>query len=221
MSRSNHNRITPSGSPPIQSGADTPHSIEPTFDDRLRQLFDEAEDADSERCLSWVSALLAESPSADASLVGLERLLRAVPDRRELFWQLLHSPRAIEVLLTIFAASPYLTDLLLCEPSLLSQLTQPQLLRELRSRPEFFDAAILAVEGATTADERAIALRDFQHGELLRIGVCDFLGLFDLRSVTNQLSLLADATVQAALRLIGPGEEVESHVSNSLSPASG
>lgn len=175
---------------------------EPTFDDRLRQLFDEAEDDASERCLSWVSALLAESPSADASLVGLERLLRAVPDRRELFWQLLHSPRAIEVLLMIFVASPYLTDLLLCEPALLSQLTQPQLLRELRSRPEFFEAAISAVEGATTTDKRTIALRDFQHGELLRIGVCDFLGLFDLRSVTNQLSLLADATVQAALRMI-------------------
>ena len=188
----------------------SPHSTEPTFDDRLRQLFDEAEDADSERCLSWVSALLAESPSADASLVGLERLLRAVPDRRELFWQLLHSPRALEVLLTIFAASPYLTDLLLCAPALLSQLTQPQLLRELRSRPEFFDAAMLAVEGAATENERTIALRDFQHGELLRIGVCDFLGLFDLRSVTNQLSLLADATVQAALRLIGEREGVGS-----------
>ena len=176
--------------------------VEPTFDDRLRQLFDETEDADSQRCLSWVSMLLAESPSANASLVGLERLLRAVPDRRDLFRQLWTSPRAIEVLLTIFAASPYLTDLLLCEPALLSQLTQPQLLRELRSRPEFFDAAILAVEVATTADARAIALRDFQHGELLRIGVCDYLGLFDLRAVTNQLSLLADATVQVALRLI-------------------
>ena len=112
----------------------------PTFDDRLRQLSDEAEDADSERCLSWVSALLAESPSADASLVGLERLLRVVPDRRELFRQLLNSPRAVEVLLKVFAASPYLTDILLREPALLTQLTQPQLLRELRSRPEFFDA---------------------------------------------------------------------------------
>jgi len=187
---------------PIQSGADTPYSKALTFDDRLRQLFDEAEDDEALSCLSWVSALLAESPSADASLVGLERLVRAVPDRRELFWQLLHSPRAIEVLLTIFAASPYLTDLLLCEPALLSQLTQPQLLRDLRSRPEFFDTAMLAVNSATTANERAIALRDFQHGELLRIGVCDFLGLFDLRSVTNQLSLLADATVQAALQMI-------------------
>ena len=175
-----------------------------TFDDRLRQLFDEAEDAESERCLSWVSALLAESPSAEASLVGLERLLRAVPDRAELLRQLLGSPRAIEVLLTIFAASPYLTDFLLREPALLTQLTQPQLLRDLRSRPDFFDAAMLQIESAKTADEPTTALREFQHGELLRIGICDFLGLFDLRSVTNQLSLLADAIVQAALRLIDP-----------------
>ena len=184
-------------------GADGVLLCEPTFDDRLGQLFDEAEDADSERCLSWVSALLAESPSADASLVGLERLLRVVPDRRELFRQLLNSPRAVEVLLKVFAASPYLTDILLREPKLLTQLTQPQLLRDLRSRPEFFDAAVTRLDAATSADEQAIALREFQHGELLRIGVCDFLGLFDLRSVTNQLSLLADAVVQAALRMIG------------------
>lgn len=103
-------------------------------------MFDEAEDADSERCLSWVSALLAESHAAEASLVGLERLLRAVPDRRELFRQLLESPRAIEVLLRIFAASPYLTDILLLEPALLEQLTQPRLLADLRSRPEFLEA---------------------------------------------------------------------------------
>ncbi len=178
-------------------------NAEPTFDDRLRQLFDEAEDADSERCLSWVSALLAESHAAEASLVGLERLLQAVPDRRELFRQLLESPRAIEVLLKVFAASPYLTEILLREPALLGQLTQPRLLADLRSRPEFFESALARTETATTFDEQANALREFQHGELLRIGVCDFLGLLDLRSVTNQLSLLADAVVQVALRMIG------------------
>ena len=150
----------------IQSGANTPHSretrqIEPTFDDRLRQLFDEAEDAESERCLSWVSALLAESPSAEASLVGLERLLRIVPNRTEVFRQLMSSPRAVEVLLTIFAASPYLTDILLREPALLTQLTQPQLLRDLRSRPEFFDAAVSRMESATSIDDQTAALREF------------------------------------------------------------
>lgn len=187
----------------MEGGIEPPYSREPTFDDRLRQLFDEAEDADSERCLSWVSALLAESHAAEASLVGLERLLRAVPDRRELFRQLLESPRAIEVLLRVFAASPYLTDILLLEPAVLEQLTQPRLLADLRSRPEFLNAALTRAESATTIDEQASALRQFQHGELLRIGVCDFLGLLDLRSVTNQLSLLADAIVQATLRLIG------------------
>lgn len=191
----------------IHSGAHTPHSkgvqvSEPTFDDRLRQLFDEAEDAEAERCLSWVSALLAESPVAEASLVGLERMLRVVPDRRAFYRQLVESPRAVEILLKIFAASPYLTEILLREPGLLTQLTQPRWLRDLRSRPEFLEAALARASGATTSEEQAAALREFQHGELLRVGVCDFLGLFDLRSVTNQLSLLADAIVQAALELI-------------------
>ena len=174
----------------------------PTFDDRLRQLFDEAADEEALRCVSWMSELLAETPSADAALVGMERLLRAVPDRAALFRQLAAAPRAIEVLLKVFAASPFLTEILLREPNLLTQLTQPQQLRDLRSRPEFFDAAMSRVSSATGIEQQATALREFQHGELLRIGVCDFLGLFDLRSVTNQLSLLADAIVQAALRII-------------------
>lgn len=179
-------------------------NLDSTFDDRLRQLFDEAEDADSERCLSWVSALLVESPSAESSLVGLERLLQVVPDRRLFYRQLIDSPRAIEILLKVFAASPYLTEILLREPGLLTQLTQPQWLRELRSRPEFLEAALARLVNATTLEEQGAVLREFQHGELLRIGVCDFLGLFDLRSVTNQLSLLADAVVQAVLWVIKP-----------------
>lgn len=197
----------------IQSGAHTPHShgvleTVPTFDDRLRQLFDEADDGEWQSCLSWVSALLAESPAAEASLVGLERLLQAVPDRRELFRQLLVSPRAIEILLKVFAASPYLTDILLREPAVLSQLTQPSVFADLRSRPEFFEGAMANVADATSLDEQANRLRQYQRGELLRIGVCDFLGLLDLRSVTNQLSLLADAIVQAALRMLLGGQEL-------------
>src|SRR5207249_1800718 len=112
------------------------------------------------------------------------------------------SPRSVEVLLKVFAGSPYLTEILLREPSVLTQLTNPHTVGDLHSRPEFVESALALASVETTTAARWAALRRFQQGELLRIGVCDFLGLLDLRSVTNQLSLLADALVQSALQLI-------------------
>ena len=45
----------------------------------------------------------------------------------------------------------------------------------------------------------------FQHWELLRIGACDLFSLMDLKSITVQLSLLADAIVQTALNIVSAG----------------
>ncbi|MDP7645515.1 MAG: hypothetical protein QGG60_12585, partial [Anaerolineales bacterium] len=46
------------------------------------------------------------------------------------------------------------------------------------------------------------ALRRFQRAELLRIGTCDLLDLFDLPTVVGQLSRLADSLVRACLELV-------------------
>jgi len=41
-------------------------------------------------------------------------------------------------------------------------------------------------------DEKLNALRRYQRGEILRIGASDLLALYDLKTVTRQLSHLAD-----------------------------
>ena len=45
-------------------------------------------------------------------------------------------------------------------------------------------------------------LRRFQSWEMLRIGACDLLDLYDLPAVTRQLSNLADSLVRAALKIV-------------------
>lgn len=177
--------------------------------DRLRILVEGVLGNTAERCLAVLTAALLHSPVPEVTLVGLERFVESEPNPRKLLELLTTAPRSVEVLLKLFAGSPYLTDILLREPSLLSQLTNPNSVGDLRSRQDFVESA-LAVATKTPESQWA-ALRRFQQGELLRIGVCDFLGLLDLRSVTNQLSLLADALVQASLRLIvSDGESAES-----------
>lgn len=168
--------------------------------DRLRILVEGVLGDAAERCLAVLTAALLHSPVPEVTLVGLERFVESEPNPRKLLELLTTAPRSVEVLLKLFAGSPYLTDILLREPSLLSQLTNPNSVGDLRSRQDFLESALAAV--ALSPESHWAALRRFQQGELLRIGVCDFLGLLDLRSVTNQLSLLADALVQASLRLI-------------------
>ena len=53
-----------------------------------------------------------------------------------------------------------------------------------------------------TIDEAKLdGLRRYQRGEILRIGASDLLAIYDLQTVTQQLSNLADGLVRACLDL--------------------
>lgn len=196
--------------------------VSPQHLDRLQLLFGETRAPENRRFCESLARALNDSPVPEAILVGLERLSAVVSDRSALVQKLSSSPRALEILSKLFAGSPYLTNILLREPSLLDHLTSPHLLGEIRSRPEFFDGAWQSVGLAASLEGQMAALRRFQQGELLRIGVCDFLGLLDLRSVTNQLSLLADAIVQAALLIVSDessSQENDRRISTATRPS--
>ena len=91
----------------------------------------------------------------------------------------------------MFIGSQYLTETLLRSPDYLVPLTQHRQLADLKSREEFLAAALAAVDARPA--EPWDVLRRYQRWEILRIGVCDNVGLMDLRAATNQLSLLAES----------------------------
>ena len=173
---------------------------------------------DGDRCrtsvraaLPMLLAALADAASPDASLVNFERYVRAHPDRAALFDYLAANPRAVEILVRLFVGSQFLTEILLKNPDYLERLTEHRRLPEFKTRADFLFEALAAASGKAGASQRPgltewthqlDELRRYQQWELLRIGACDAFGLFDLRSVTAQLSLLADAFVQACLNLI-------------------
>ncbi len=147
--------------------------------------------------------LLSEVPDPDAGLIDFERFVQGAGDRVELFQFLDGNPRAIEMLVRLFATSRYLTETVLRNPDSLRELTRHRRLAELKSREEFLNDALSQVASAPDFPARMDALRRFQRWELLRIGACDAFGLIDLRAATVQLSLLADSLVQACLTLVG------------------
>ncbi|MBN1312812.1 MAG: glutamine synthetase adenylyltransferase [Anaerolineae bacterium] len=151
--------------------------------------------------LPHLLAALSTVAGPDRVLFNFERLARSNPDTPAFLQKLAGNPRIIEILTTLFAGSQFLTDILLRTPEYfgylvdLKQLAQPQSTGQLQTEAE---AAIAAFDDLTG---RLDALRRFQRRELLRIGTCDLLDLFDMSTAALELSCLADSLVRTCLAL--------------------
>lgn len=107
-------------------------------------------------------------------------------------------PEALPPLLQIFSSSQHLSDLLISDPESfdLLRLTEGQPV----SREELIEE--LTAEVSALEHESAVwrTLRRFKRREILRIAYGDIIRQQSLQTVTLQLSYLADAVVEGALR---------------------
>lgn len=155
---------------------------------------------------SLLPHLLASLPDAadpDQVVVNLERFLSGIGRRRPPLAFPAHHPRAVEMLVSLFAGSQFLTEILLRNPEYLEMLLEHRSLVRLKSAEQFQAEALAAISSPAGEGDaflaRLDALRRFQRRELLRIGTCDLMGLLDLPSVALQLSNLADALIRVSL----------------------
>lgn len=172
---------------------------------RLREIaVDEASRAALADVLPMLLVALADAATPDASLLNFERYIQCVSDRTALLRYLASRPRAVEILVKLFVGSQFLTEILLRNPDYLEKLTNHKRLAEFKSRQQFTAEALEAAAALHQLEAKLDALRRHQRWELLRIGACDAFGLLDLKSVTVQLSLLADSLVQVCLSILAP-----------------
>ncbi len=141
---------------------------------------------------------LASAADPERSLIYLERLLESADE--SILSALVKNPRVIESLVTIFSGSQFLTEIILRNPGNVHLFDNRKSLTQRKS------TATIHLESSkiineTDADKKLDALRRYQRGEILRIGACDLLALYDLRTVTRQLSKLASGLVRACLDL--------------------
>lgn len=158
-------------------------------------------------CLTKLLAGIADSPNPDATLLNFERYVAQTNDPARIYRELTQRPRSIEILLKLFIGSQYLTETLLRSPESLFRLTEHRQLADIKSREDFLEEALAAAAACSDLPAQLDALRCYQRWEILRIGVCDNVGLIDLRSATVQLSLLADALIHACLRLVATSDD--------------
>jgi len=142
---------------------------------------------------------MSENAAPDTSLRNLDRHLTHVTDLDEWLRTLDTHARSVEIISKLFSNSEFLSEILVRHPEFLNELTFSRGLSEFKNREEFIQQALHWIEDATDWGERIDAIKRFQQWELLRIASCDLFRLSDLKTVTLQLSLLADAMIQICL----------------------
>ncbi len=153
------------------------------------------------RFLPFLGHALSQVFNPDHVILNLERLASRVSDRLAFFNHLADHPRSIEILVTLFAGSQFLTEILFRNPSYVRPLVNHQALAQAASDLEIYAEAEQALASFSSLDAQLNALRRFQRWQLLRIGTSDLLGLQDLPTITAQLSHLADTVIQICLNL--------------------
>jgi len=152
-----------------------------------------------------LNAALASAAGPERSLIYLERLLEKAD--ASLLHTLTRNPRVVESLVTIFSGSQFLTEIVLRSPETVNLLRSHKSLTQRKSAQQI-QSEVKAGLGEVPDAEKLSAIRLYQRGEILRIGASDLLALYDLRTVTQQLSNLADGLVRACLDLAGRQSEI-------------
>ena len=152
---------------------------------------------DDPRIAPHLQTALASAADPERSQVYLHRLLESGDD--SLRHDLLTNPRVIESLVTIFSGSEFLTEILLRNPQSVHLLIHRKTLSQRKTAEQIHTEAVHTLH--STPDDPLNALRRYQRGEILRIGASDLLAVYDFRTVTRQLSNLADGLVRTCLDL--------------------
>jgi glutamate-ammonia-ligase adenylyltransferase len=155
--------------------------------------------------LGWLS----EAPDPDLGLLGLRLLSSGEHRANELAVTFRESPEAARQLCLLLGTSRRLTDSLERNPDMVPVLGEPDGLAP-RSDVALLEGTMAALAWRGGLEDRQRGLRRFQRREELRIAAADVLGRSgdsDNESVivtAGQLSGLAEASVEAALRILDP-----------------
>lgn len=160
-----------------------------------RQRFD--------RLMPLVIEIAAQEENSDIALLRTISLLENICRRASYLALLAEYPQALNLVIKLCAASPWLAQYLSAHPILLDELLDPRTLYE---EPDF---ALLKAEliekmqnlqGDTEA--QMDAMRHFKHATILKFAAQDVAGALPLEILSDYLSNLADVILQVSLQTI-------------------
>jgi len=150
--------------------------------------------------LDWLSA----APDPDLGLLMLRNALTGPQRITQLVEVFRDLPDAARQLCIVFGTSRLLGDTLVHNPDLVERLPYPELL-ETRPRAELVQSACAAIEWREDDRSRREGLRRWKARHELGVAVRDVFGWSDVERVGEDLTHLAEASIEAALASIEPG----------------
>ncbi|WP_370553745.1 bifunctional [glutamate--ammonia ligase]-adenylyl-L-tyrosine phosphorylase/[glutamate--ammonia-ligase] adenylyltransferase [Edwardsiella tarda] len=149
-------------------------------------------------------ALLAQVCVRDEALTLLQRLiplLLNIVTRTTYLELLMEYPAALNQLIRLCAASPMLADQLARYPLLLDELLDPATLYRPVAQEAYRDELrqyLLRIPD--DEEQRLEALRQFKHAQQLRIAASDIAGVLPVMKVSDHLTYLAEAMIDAVVQ---------------------
>ena len=152
--------------------------------------------------------MLSNAGNPDRVATNLERFISSSTDPNNILEHLAANPRGLEILGRLFSGSQYLSDIFLSRPNYYWRLLTLEQFARNKSSALYLKEARGELRRFNDPESKLNILRQFQHLEQLRIGICDLLDLYDLNTVTEQLSNLADSLVQACFEIVSVQNEI-------------
>ena len=148
-----------------------------------------------ERIAARIRLLLASVPDPDRALLYLERLRL---EAGSVFNRVVSSPAALRCSVTVFSYSRFLSDAVLKNPERLLQVANSGSFYRVLSVEEYEERLFEFLGEDCPGVPSPVALARFRRRQMLRIVLRDVLGVATLSDVTEDLSNLADAILDAA-----------------------
>jgi [glutamine synthetase] adenylyltransferase / [glutamine synthetase]-adenylyl-L-tyrosine phosphorylase len=148
-----------------------------------------------ERVLQQFDAQLPE----DENFARAARFVQAIARRRTYLDLLLTHPAVVQRVAQLMAASPFATDYLTQHPILLDELIDARTSAEAADWHSFDSELAEQLQQHQDTEQRMNILRELHHAQVLRILARDLAGGMAVETVSDELSLLADKLLAAAL----------------------
>lgn len=151
--------------------------------------------------IDQLSPLIRWSADPDLSLNSLERFFKATRSPKTLLSLFLQDPLSLSILLEIFSTSQYLGEILISEPELFETIRQDDGLP--KSQKQLTDELVEEIKALEKDSSVLRALRRFKRRQTLRIAYGDIIKKQSLEVVTQQISKVAEAIIEAAIHAAG------------------
>lgn len=138
------------------------------------------------------------------SLQRLTRLFEAVAGRNVYLALLAENPSALNRLLQLASASPWICNYLAQYPILFDELLDSRALFAPLQRGELVQQLSQQLGHIDTGDDESlmIALRQFKHLNVLRVAAADIMGVIPVMVVSDYLTWIAEAIVEQTLKQV-------------------